>query len=423
MVGFQNTSIFGEAGSEKTGKSDTRESAGANPPCPQCGSRKLWRDGLRYPMFGNQIQRWLCRDCGLRFSDPEDVQKAWSTFERIETIESKSLKSRNDKVTTRQICVKETKNLVAEQKTMLEVPQRTEVYLKGAIIDFMWQLKKKNYAEDTIPAYGFALHQLVEAGIDLFNPQSFLDKMPLQTQWTEGRKYNITKAYRCFLNLHEIKAKLPKYKLTRSLPYISPEEFLDQLIAHCNQQMAAFLQMLKETAARPGEAWKLEWDDLDVNGKKLQISHPEKGCNPRIRPISEKLLHMLLALPRAPNQKRIFIYKSKAVAGKTFRKMRQKLIQKFGDPELRKISFYTFRYWKATMEYRRTHDFGAVMVLLGHKSLRYVLLYAQLSEAYDTDTGYICKEATTRQEAKQLIEAGFEYVMDKEGVSLFRKLK
>jgi len=103
--------------------------------------------------------------------------------------------------------------------------------------------------------------------------------------------------------------------------------------------------------------------------------------------------------------------------------MRARAIAKLGNQELRKIDFYTFRYWKATMEYRRLHDFGAVMVLLGHKSLRYVLLYAQLSQNYKSGDGYACKEARTRQEAKQFIEEGFEYVMDKDGVSLFRKLK
>ena len=45
------------------------------------------------------------------------------------------------------------------------------------------------------------------------------------------------------------------------------------------------------------------------------------------------------------------------------------------------------------MEYRRTGDFGAVMVLLGHKSLKYVLLYAQLSEMYGGNREYICKDA------------------------------
>jgi hypothetical protein len=34
----------------------------------------------------------------------------------------------------------------------------------------------------------------------------------------------------------------------------------------------------------------------------------------------------------------------------------------------------------------------------------------------------LLNEVKTRQEAKQLIEEGFEYAMDKNGVSLFRKL-
>jgi hypothetical protein len=76
----------------------------------------------------------------------------------------------------------------------------------------------------------------------------------------------------------------------------------------------------------------------------------------------------------------------------------------------------------ATAEYHKTHDFGAVMVLLGYTSPRYVLLYAQLSETYFGDVGYVCKEAFTCQDAMKLIELGFEYVLtDKEGVSLFRK--
>ena len=84
------------------------------PSCPKCGSRKVWRDAKRFTKLGDEIQRWYCRECGRRFSDPEDVAKARSTFERIERIESKSLKTSDDIVTSSQICVKETKNLAAE---------------------------------------------------------------------------------------------------------------------------------------------------------------------------------------------------------------------------------------------------------------------------------------------------------------------
>src|SRR5271157_3279770 len=36
--------------------------------CPQCGSEKVYRSGFRY-MVKCQVQRWLCRSCGYRFSD------------------------------------------------------------------------------------------------------------------------------------------------------------------------------------------------------------------------------------------------------------------------------------------------------------------------------------------------------------------
>ena len=39
--------------------------------CPTCGGQRLWRDGSRYLPFDEsvKIQRWLCKDCGYRFSE------------------------------------------------------------------------------------------------------------------------------------------------------------------------------------------------------------------------------------------------------------------------------------------------------------------------------------------------------------------
>src|SRR4030067_854331 len=135
-------------------------------------------------------------------------------------------------------------------------------------------------------------------------------------------------------------AELPTYKTTRPIPYVPPEEYIDQLIASCGVQMAAFLATLKQTGARPGEVWRLKWTDIDISGKKIHISQPEKGCTARIRPIDAKLLNMLLQLPR--KQERIFTYGSRDLAWKSFSRMRQRAIFKLGNPELRKIDFSTF---------------------------------------------------------------------------------
>jgi len=43
--------------------------------CPSCGSDRLYKDGLRYLSDGTSVQRWLCRNCGYRFTDPQHKAK------------------------------------------------------------------------------------------------------------------------------------------------------------------------------------------------------------------------------------------------------------------------------------------------------------------------------------------------------------
>jgi hypothetical protein len=251
--------------------------------CPHCTSRKLWRNGYRHTPFDDKIQRWLCCNRAHRFSDPQDVQNAWSTFEHIERVQSKSIKSGGDIMSDSQICVTETKNLAAEQtQKTTEVPRKTD--LKSAIVNFLWHLKKANYSPDTIRAYRFNIQQLVRLGVDLYNPETFIETMANQTKLTQTRKYSLRKAYKSFLNANKIEAELPTFKITRPLPYIPPEEYLDQLIASSNTQMTTFLETLKQIGARPGEVWRLKWEDIDIAGKKSASANQKKAATQESAP-------------------------------------------------------------------------------------------------------------------------------------------
>ncbi len=62
------------------------------------------------------------------------------------------------------------------------------------------------------------------------------------------------------------------------------------------------------------------------------------------------------------------------------------------------------------------------MSLLGHRKIQNTLIYTQLTDLKSDD--YTCKVATTAEDAKPLIEAGFEFVCSmQDGTSLFRKRK
>jgi hypothetical protein len=61
------------------------------------------------------------------------------------------------------------------------------------------------------------------------------------------------------------------------------------------------------------------------------------------------------------------------------------------------------------------------MRLLGHKSINNTLVYTQMVQ-FKTEE-FCSATANTIEDAQRLIEAGFEYVTELDGVKLFRKRK
>ena len=422
-------------------KSAANIAAGVNsqiPPCPKGCKGKVWRDGNYFPMFGEPIQRWSCCECGYKFSDPKDLQKAKKALQQVESVESIKLKSADHIETNCQICVeniKETKNLVAEPQKLV-IPQKREYDIqdqRGAVVNFVFYLQQQEKAETTQRGYGYNLDYLVSHGANLFDPFSVKDVLvnklkdaTTQKDKTAVRKYNLSKAYKSFAAAYGIDFKaacFPNYKPTRKIPYLPPETYMDQLIAACSYEMSAFLQLLKETAARPVEAMRILWDEIDFLQRKIPINHPAKGCNPRVLDMSEKLSNMLRSLPH--KQEKVFIYKNERVAGKTFRVMRQHAITKTGLKELRKITLYTFRYWRATVEFQETGREVPVMILLGHKSTKYIFTYVQLAHIYFGGVKkYVSVWVTDRDQETKAVDEGYEYVRTdpKDGASLYRRV-
>jgi integrase len=375
--------------------------------CPQCSSIKPFRDGFRLLSNGIKVQRWLCRDCDYRFSEQTPANNP----------KNRRLNRSNPFHYSSQICALEAKNLEPQTETKT-VAGETPQDIKGKIIEFSWWMKKEGYKEGTIVSRTKLLKVMTKRGANPYDPETIKDVIAKQT-WSEGRKENAVNAYSTFLRMTGGTWRPPIYGRIQKLPFIPKEEEIDALIASCTSKAATLLQTLKETAARVGEAWALQWTDLDVENRTLRIT-PEKGSNPRIFKISPKLLAMLSALPHNGN----CIFGSYPLRGyrTCFTRQRKKAATKLGNPRLLQITFHTFRHWKATTEYHKTKDILYVMRLLGHKSIKNTLIYTQLIEFEENDQ-FVCKVAKTVQEASTLIECGFEFVCAMDDAKLFRKRK
>jgi len=104
----------------------------------------------------------------------------------------------------------------------------------------------------------------------------------------------------------------------------------------------------------------------------------------------------------------------------------KKLARQQNNPRFTKIHYHTFRHCKALREYHKTRSMQHVKRILGHKSImttqRYVDLYEEIYTNLKPEN-YICETASTINEAKNLIEQGFEYVSEIEGEHLYKKVK
>jgi integrase len=106
---------------------------------------------------------------------------------------------------------------------------------------------------------------------------------------------------------------------------------------------------------------------------------------------------------------------------RNFSAQRRKIAEKLQNPRILRMSFKTLRRFKATMEYQKTKDILHVMRMLGHRNIQNTLVYTHLIN--NESDQFICKVAKRVEEATDLVENGFEYVTDIEGLKLFRKRK
>ncbi|MEM3463953.1 MAG: tyrosine-type recombinase/integrase [Candidatus Bathyarchaeia archaeon] len=393
--------------------------------CPQCGSQKLFRDGLRYLADGTSVQRWLCKECGYRFSDPNrKKRRQWKNPPfSLNPPNSLDYNCRGNN----EPCRGDSTALGRAVQTLATVEKQNEKQDAGAtveynatseIINFMLWLKRRGYSESTVKSRGKHLRRLVKLGADLRDPETVKEVLAKQ-RWSPGYKELFAETFSSYLSMKGGKWEPPRYKRVQKLPFIPLEKELDQLIACFPPKMACLLQLLKETGCRIGEAVRLSWKDVDFESGTVRIT-PEKGSNPRVFHISSNLRAMLRRIRPQTAGERIFPSQSAVEA--YFYRRRKQAANKLCNPRLLQISFHTFRHWKATMEYARTKDILHVMRLLGHKNIHNTLIYTQLVNFKEEE--YVCRAVKDSIEAISLIEAGFEYVCTApDGVMLFRKRK
>ncbi len=115
--------------------------------------------------------------------------------------------------------------------------------------------------------------------------------------FSSGTKDLVLDTFKDYLRMEGLRVELPKVRVEEKLPFIPSETELESLTAATRGKTMVFLRILKETAIRPIEAWRLKWSDIDYAPFTLTVN-PAKYGKARKLKVSEETVKLLMNLPK-----------------------------------------------------------------------------------------------------------------------------
>jgi len=395
------------------------------PTCPECGSTKTWKDGIRQTNDGD-IQRYLCRECGYRFS-----KTSWNRSkepERVQRVHREPLNTHPSLLSNRRICVTqptETKNLVkVETRTENRLAGATlnnKALFKGELINFLFYLKKQQYSEATIKTYGRILRSFLKNGVNLLDTEAIKENVANE-KTSVNTKVSKLCVYGQYLKWKGINWNKPRLSREENDPFLPQISEVEQLISGSGWKLKPFLQLIWECALRGIEANELLWEHVDTLNRTVRI-RPRKRGKPRTLRISEKCLQMLMTLPRTDSK--VFGKSHLNNKRSCFSLTRKRLSRQLANPRTMQIHFHTLRHLRATIWYHSGVDLRTLQERLGHRNILHTFRYIHLADAYfpQTTQKYYTRATSTIQEGETLVQQGFELVGKDQSGCLWRKQK
>jgi len=295
-------------------------------------------------------------------------------------------------------------------------PQQPSKY-DDLIINTLIKATNSGKAKNTVRSISYSLRQL-NKNADLKNPEEVKTYLANSTV-CNATKTKLCFAYNWFCQTNNIQWTRPKYKWERKIPIIPTTANIDKIISASTRKYATIFTILKETGLEGHELATTTRKHIDSE-QGIISAQGCKGHNSRAIKLKQKTADMLRHYLTKYTTEHPF--PNSRAMGDAWRKARNKLAETLQEQQLKTIPLRNLRHYYATRLYDRTKDILLVKQRLGHKKIETTMFYTQLI-TYNEEDDYTCKTASNVKEAADLIENGFEYITEMEGLKLFRKRK
>ena len=295
---------------------------------------------------------------------------------------------------------------------------------KELIINTLIDLKNNGKAENTIKCVSVCLKR-ISKHVNLNNPEEVKQYIANAKRQDNGKPLsNNTKSkyvfcYYCLCNTNQIQWTKPKYKMEQKIPIIPTKANVTKIIAASTKRYTTIFTILAEIGLEGQELHKTHRNSIDTEQGIISI----EGCkghasaNYKLKPQTLEMLREYLA--KNPQE---YPFPQPHIMSQIWRRTRNKLAHNLKQPQLRKIPMKNLRNYSGAQLYYKLLDPIAVMRHLRHKKLETTMHYIR-AITIGGEEEYTCKTATTIKQATELIENGFTYVTEIDGVKLFKKRK
>jgi integrase len=230
-----------------------------------------------------------------------------------------------------------------------------------------------------------------------------------QKQSSDAHKKIMAYAYKRYADYYKLAYTMPKYHPKSRQIKIPTKEKVETLINSARAPLCLKLRISAETGLRPIQVHSLRVKDANLETRQL-YPEPAKNGNAIVSKISTNTADQLaeyINQNQLKNDEKLF-KESEEEYCKHYREYRNRLANKLKDQTLKTIRLYDLRHYFATMLFAKCNNILVVKQALGHKCLDTTMIYTQLLENIDPD--YECQTTDNTDQAKKLVESGFEYV-------------
>jgi integrase len=213
------------------------------------------------------------------------------------------------------------------------------------------------------------------------------------------------------------------------MPKLPTEEQIHTLIAGARKSLSLRLRVSLETGIRPIELCNLKVQDLDINHTLINPTTAKHGCGRSLKvsiPLAQDLQTRIIQKNLKPTDN-LFGNSTAKHYGTHYREMRKTLAKKLNRPDLLTVRLYDFGHFFGTMRYWKNRDVPLTAQDMGHRDYNTTSKYLHLCRILELMTNsdqWLCKAVQTKDEAKPLIETGWQYVnTTPDGFMLYKKAK